>query len=426
MPVGAPPGAVQRDLVAAMGTSPTRWILHVDLDAFFASVEELLNPALRGQPVLVGGRPEGRGVISSASYAARAFGVRSAMPTAQALRLCPQAIVVPARHGEYSRHSHAVMAILHEMTPAVEQLSIDEAVLDVTGCERLWGPPEAMGRLIQRRVREEQGLPLSVGIASNRLVAKIACDSGKPHGLVLVPHGEEAGFLAPLPIEALWGVGKVTGSRLRALGLRTIGDLATWGARRLMATFGERLGGSLYQHALGLDDTPVEEGGPRRSISQERTFAQDVSDAATLERTLLGMSETVAQRLRESGFVAQTVRIKLRDADFRTYTRQQRLEQPTDQSAILYEAALSLLGANWTPGRPLRLVGVGADGLLTEGGYQLDLFDHTDQRHIRLNRALDEIRDRFGDEAITRAALLRRRRREETDHDPHDTDSEGA
>ncbi len=387
--------------------------MHVDLDAFFASVEELLNPALRGKPLVVGGRPEGRGVVSSASYAARAYGVRSAMPMAQALRLCPQAIVVPGRHQEYSRHSHAVMDILYEITPAVQQISIDEAFLDVTGCERLWGPPEAIGRLIQRRVREEQGLPISVGIAANRLVAKIACDAGKPQGLVLVPQGEEAAFLAPRPIETLWGVGQVTGRRLRALGIATIGDLAAWDEERAVRTLGERHGRGLWRRAQGLDDSPVQPGSERRSISQEQTFAHDVADRLFLERTMLRMSEAVAARLRRRGWVAQTVRIKLRDPDFVTQTRQETLAQPTDQPEAIYEAARRLLDAHWTAGRPLRLLGVGVDGLLDEAGYQLTLFERDDQRRIRLNQALDEIRDRFGDEAITRAALLRRQHRPE-------------
>jgi DNA polymerase IV len=390
----------------------------VDLDAFFASVEELLNPALRGKPLVVGGRPEGRGVVSSASYAARAFGVRSAMPMAQALRLCPQAIVVPARHQEYSRRSHAVMDILYEITPAVQQISIDEAFLDVTGCERLWGPPEAIGRLIQRRVRDEQGLPISVGIAANRLVAKIACDAGKPQGLVLVPQGEEAAFLAPRPIETLWGVGQVTGRRLRALGIATIGDLAAWDEERAVRTLGERHGRSLWRRAQGRDDSPVRPGREPlypspRSISQEQTFAHDVADRLLLQRTMLRMSEAVAARLRRRRWVAQTVRIKLRDPDFVTQTRQETLAQPTDQPEVIYDTARRLLDAHWTAGRPLRLLGVGVEGLLDEAGYQLTLFERKDQRRIRLNQALDEIRDRFGDEAITRAALLRRQHRPE-------------
>lgn len=387
-----------------MGTLQ-RWIIHVDLDAFFASVEELLNPKLRGKPIIVGGDPRKRGVVSSASYPARAYGVRSAMPVARALRLCPHAVVVPPRQGEYGARSRAVMDILGQITPVVEQASIDEAFLDVTGCQRLWGPPQEIGQLIQRRVMEEQHLPVSLGIATSKLVGKIACDMGKPRGLVVVQPGEEQAFLAPLPIEKLWGVGKVTGARLREMGVQTIGDLARWPEERLGEVFGES-GRNLYQSARGIDPSPVRTSGERRSISQERTFARDVGKMETLQRTLLRMSENVASRLRRGGLVAQTVRIKLRYADFTTLTRQATLEQPTDQGQVIYERALGLLRKNWARRRKLRLLGVAASGLLDGSGYQLALFDRSDQRRTRLNRALDQIRGRFGRDAILRASLL--------------------
>lgn len=389
-----------------------RWIIHVDLDAFFASVEELLNPELRGKPLIVGGDPRYRGVVASASYAARAHGVRSAMPVAQALRLCPEAIVVSSHKQEYAERSRAVMNILNEITPIVEQLSIDEAFLDVTGCEQLWGAVDEMGRLIQRRIMEEQRLPVSLGIASSRLVAKIACDFGKPQGLVIVPPGEECGFLAPLPIERLWGVGQVTGSRLRALGIQTIGDLAAWDEEKLVQLFGEG-GHTLYSSARGIDRSPVHVSRERRSISQEQTFAQDIGDGATIHRALLRMSEGLASRLRSYHLVAQTIRLKLRTPDFATITRQVTLGQPTDQVQIIYREAHQLLYRNWAEGRLLRLLGVGVSGLLDESGYQLRLFDRSDQRHIRLNQALDDIRDRYGVEAIVRASLLRRHRHED-------------
>lgn len=385
--------------------SSQRWIIHVDLDAFFASVEELLNPALRGKPIIVGGDPAQRGVVSSASYVARSYGVRSAMPTSRALRLCPHAIVVRPRHDEYLRRSRAVMDILHEITPQVEQISIDEAFLDVTGCERLWGPVEQIGRLIQTRIKEEHHLPASLGIATSKLVAKIACDWGKPEGLVIVPPGQEAAFLAPLPIERLWGVGQVTGDRLRAFGILTIGDLAARSEEELAQQFGD-MGRSLCLSARGIDRSRVLRSRPHRSISQERTFAKDVSDEETLLRALLRMSENVAASLRRRRLVAQTVRIKLRHSDFSTFTRQARLDHPTDQGQVIYERARRLLARNWRKGQMLRLLGVGVSGLLDGGGYQLDLFDQTDQRRTRLNRALDAIQIRFGPEAITRASLL--------------------
>lgn len=389
-----------------------RWIIHVDLDAFFASVEEILDPSLRGKAIIVGGDPAQRGVVSSASYPARACGVHSAMPMAQALRLCPHAVVITPRHDEYGRRSRAVMAILREFTPAVEPLSIDEAFVDVTGCERLWGPPLDVARLIQRRILGEQGLPCSLGIATTKLVAKIACDTGKPRGLVLVPAGGEAAFLAPLPIERIWGVGRVTAERLRSLGIETIGDLAAWSEEDLVRAFGDA-GHHLFRSARGIDQSRVETGRERRSISQERTFGRDEGDRRVLERTLLAMSENVAARLRAEGLVAETVRLKLRTPAFVTHTRQESLAQPTDQGQVIHAAALRLLHANWRQGQQLRLLGVGVSGLLDHSGYQLSLFDQGDQRRTRLNRALDAIRERYGRHAITRASLLRRSGREE-------------
>jgi DNA polymerase-4 len=385
-----------------------RWILHVDLDAFFASVEELLRPELRGLPLIVGGRPESRGVVAAASYAVRAYGVRSAMPMAQALRLCPQAVVVPPRHGVYGQHSRRVMAILHEYTPVVEQISIDEAFLDLTGTERLWGPVEGVARTIQRRIADECGLPASLGAASSRLVAKIACDLGKPRGLVIVPQGGEAAFLAPLKIDRLWGVGEVTGRRLREHGIDTIGDLASWSEEALAALLGEA-GRRLARAARGIDPSEVQDSAARRSISHEETFAADVDDAAYLQETLLWMSESVATTLREGRTVAGVVRLKMRYGDFTTVLRQTTLEQPTDQGQVIYRAAVDLLERTWRPRRPLRLIGVGVSGLLEQGGYQLSLLDDRPLRNARLNRALDEIRERFGPDAIGRASLLRPR-----------------
>lgn len=392
--------------------APQRWIILADLDAFFASVEELLNPALRGKPLIVGGDPRSRSVVSSASYAARAFGVRSAMPMSRAVRLCPQAVVVPPRHDVYAEHSHAVMQILNEITPCVEQVSIDEAFLDISGCERLWGAPRQIGERIRDRVRQELQLSISLGIAATKLVAKIACDTGKPDGLVLVEPGTEQAFLAPLPIERLWGVGKVTAEHLRAYAVRTIGDLLGWPEERLVATFGE-LGHALYRGARGLDDSVVYSERERRSISQEITFEVDVDERETLEHALLGMSDGLAARLRREHMVAQTVRIKLRYPDLTIATRQTTLPQPTDQGQALYEQARALLRRHWHPGQPLRLLGVGVSGLLDGGGYQLDLFDATDQKRIRLNQSLDAIRARYGSRAIRRASQLPARERED-------------
>lgn len=385
-----------------------RWIIHVDLDAFFASVEELLNPDLRGKAIIVGGDPQQRGVVSSASYAARACGARSAMPVSRALRLCPQAVLVAPRHAEYARRSQAVMRILREVTPLVEQVSIDEAFLDVTGCEQLWGTAEQIARLIQRRIREEQHLPVSLGVATNKLVAKIACDLGKPSGLVIVPPGEERAFLAPLPLERLWGVGKATGAKLRALGIETIGQLADWPEEQLAQVFGKN-GRALSLSARGVDHSRVTPLRERRSLSQEVTFARDVGDARTIREAVLRMSENVAARLREEHLVARTVRLKLRYPNFVTATRQATLAQPTDQGQVIYAQARQLLEENWRAGQLLRLIGVAASGLLESAGYQLDLFDRSDQRRIQLNEALDQIRARYGHRSITRASLLDKR-----------------
>lgn len=387
--------------------APARWIIHVDLDAFFASVEELLEPSLRGRPLVVGGRPDARGVVSSASYAARAHGVRSAMPVAQALRLCPDAVLVAPRHDVYAEHSRRVMDILAGYTPLFEQLSIDEAFLDVTGCERLYGPADELARAIQSRVSEECGLPASLGVASSKLVAKIACDTGKPRGLVVVPQGGEEAFLAPLPIERLWGVGAVTGARLRRLGVETIGDLVAWPEGELVERFGE-VGRRLHAACRGLDEDGVQPDRARRSISQERTFARDVDDPVVLRRALLTMSEEVAARLRGARAVAQTVRLKMRYADLSITTRQTTLPQPTDQGQVIAAEALALLERYWQRAHPLRLVGVGVSGLLDEGGYQLGLLERDDQRNVRLNEALDEIRSRFGRDAIRRGTVKKR------------------
>jgi DNA polymerase-4 len=386
-----------------------RWIIHVDLDAFFASVEELLDPTLRGKPLVVGGDPLSRGVVASASYAARAHGVRSAMPVAQALRLCPGLIVLRHHMDEYTARSAEVMALLREITPAVEQISIDEAFLDVTGCEALWGTAEQIARRIQQRVKSEHSLPISLGVASNKLVAKIACDVGKPQGLVVVPRGQEAAFLAPWPIERLWGVGRVTGARLRSLGMQTIGDLAAWDVEALERLLGQS-GRALYAAARGQDASAVQTAHERRSISQERTFAQDIADADVLHRTLLAMSDELAARLRQQQLVAQGVRIKMRTPDFRTVTRQTTLLQPTDQADVIHRHAEELLWRHWRLGQPLRLLGLAVSNLLDGAGYQLALFGEQDRRNIRLSRTLDEIRERFGPEAITRASLLRRSR----------------
>ncbi|MFO7697930.1 MAG: DNA polymerase IV [Anaerolineae bacterium] len=384
-----------------------RQIVHVDLDAFFASVECLLDPSLAGKPLVVGGSPEHRGVVAAASYEARARGVRSAMPMAQALRLCPEAVRVPPRHGVYGQHSRAVMSLLGAYTPVIEQISIDEAFLDLTGTEGLHGPAREMARVIQARIREQLGLPCSLGVATSKLVAKIACSRGKPRGLVVVEPGQEAAFLAPLSIESLWGVGDTTGRRLRAMGIDTIGALAHWPEESLRRLLGDA-GLHLHRAANGIDESPVSSERERRSYSHEQTFSVDTSDAAQIRRTLLWMSDQLTEQLRRDGVLAQTVRLKLRRSDFATLTRQTHLERPTDQADMVFAAAEGLLAKAWDR-MALRLVGVGVTDLSQHGGVQLDLFEHDDQRQARLSHAVDEIRDRYGSGAITRASLRPRR-----------------
>lgn len=384
-----------------------RHILHIDLDAFYPSVEELLDPSITGLPILVGGDPQGRGVVSSASYAARAYGVRSAMPMALALRLCPKAVVLRGHHQAYSDYSGRVMDILGKYTPLWEPVSIDEAFLDVTGCERLWGPPERIGRDIQRRVKEEIGLSASVGVASSKLVAKVASGLKKPAGFVVVPHGKEADFLAPMPVERLWGVGQVTAQVLLDMGIRTVGELAQLPLEILKGRFG-RQGMSMYQHARGIDDSAVEmERGPQ-SIGHERTFACDTSDVDQIGRCLLSLSEKTAARLRKHALRARVVTLKLRYEDFRTVTRRVTLAEATDLTEVLYAEVSKLLRKELRAGSRVRLVGVSAGGLV-EGGYQLSLFGGDDLRLHRLSRTVDDIRGRYGDDAIRRASLLRGR-----------------
>ncbi len=382
-----------------------RLIIHADLDAFFASVEQLIHPELVGKPVIVGGSASGRGVVSSASYEARRFGVRSAMPTAQAIRLCPQAIVVWSSHHIYSDYSRRVMDILRSYTPDFEQISIDEAFLDMTGSEHLFGAPYEMALRIQRQVDEETHLSLSLGVASSKMMAKVACEFRKPHGITVVEPGHEQTFLAPLDIEKLWGVGHVGGERLRSMGVETIGDLAAWSREMLDRVMGKQ-GDFLYNAARGLDSRPVMGTSERQGISHERTFAQDITDPGILEHELLSMCEYLGTSLRKQQRMAQVVRIKLRYFDFETITRQIRLKQPTDQHQIVCEQAASLLWRHWDRKRAVRLLGVGVSGLLEGAGYQLQLFGNTDQRQARLNQALDEIRDRYGRDSILPASML--------------------
>ena len=378
-------------------------ILHVDLDAFFAAVEQRDNPALRGRPVIVGGGgPNDRGVVSAASYEARPFGVRSAMPLRTAAALCPDAIFVPVNGRKYAAASREVMAILRRYTPRIEQISIDEAFLDVTGTDALFGSGEVVARKIKQSVRDEVQLTVSVGVASNRLVAKIASELGKPDGLVVVPVGEEQKFLAPLPIERLWGVGASTRRALADYGVRTIGDLAVLPVDTLQRRFGKH-GPELAARARGVGETQVGRDEAAKSVSQEHTFDVDTGEWEVLERTLLALSEGVGGRLRSSGVRCSTVAVKIRDTDFVTITRQRTLAESTDLTDVIWRTAVALTRRE-VRGMTVRLLGVAATGLTDRR--QLALFDMDDDRRRRAIDAADEVRARFGPRAIRRARLL--------------------
>ena len=382
----------------------TRTILHLDLDAFFVAVERLDNPALIGVPVIVGGRAEVRGVVAAASYEARKFGIHSAMPTAQALRLCPQVVLVSGQRGRYTEMSRKVMAILGDYTPLVEPISIDEAFLDVSGTEAHYGPPSQLAQTLQDRIERELRLSASLGVAANKLVAKIASDYRKPHGITVVPPGEEAAFLAPLPIRRLWGVGEVTARELAKLGVETIGDLAAFSADELRARFGAH-GVGLWRAAAASMTARSRLSTRRNRSAGRRHSPRTWRDPTLLRLELLRLSESVASRLRRHHLAARTIGLKLRYGDFTTLTRQATLAEPTDSGPVIYAQALALFETAWDRRRLVRLVGVGTSNL-EQPARQIRLFEQEDQRQTQLDVALDRIRGRFGDAAIQRAALL--------------------
>ena len=388
-----------------MSDPGSRTILHVDLDAFFAAVEQRDRPELRGRPVIVGGSdPTQRGVVSAASYEARAFGVHSAMPLRTAYRLCPHGVFLPVNGRKYQAASREVMAILRRFTPQVQPISIDEAFLDVTASRALFGDGETIARVIKRTVHEEVGLTASVGVAATKLVAKIGSDLRKPDGLVVVPPGEEAAFLAPLPISRLWGVGEKTAAVLREFGVQTIGDLAALPPDALERRFGKH-GAALVERAHGIDADPVATGDPAKSIGHEHTFGRDTADREVIERTLLGMADGVAWRLRAAGLKAATITLKLRDSSFATITRQVTLDVPGDLTEPIYEAALVLLRRE-LHGQRIRLVGVTASNFRDRE--QLELFGAAeDPKRHQAAEAMDSIRRKYGERAVTRGRLVR-------------------
>ena len=380
----------------------------MDMDAFYASVEQRDRPELRGRPVIVGADPKGRGVVSAASYEARVFGVRSAMPIGKAARLCPDGVFLPVDMDKYAGASRQIMGILGDFSPLVEPVSVDEAFVDLTGTASLFGPaPEAV-REIKRRIRAETGLTASAGLAANKFIAKVASDLKKPDGLVIVEAGREAEFLAPLPIERLWGVGKATAKDLAALGIATIGQLQRLSRATLVARLGDH-GAGLHDLAFGRDDRPVEPWTPPKSMGAETTFERDTSDRAQLDATLRGHAERVARELRAERLSAARVTLKLRYADFRTLTRSH-TGDPTQDGLELYRRAAMLLARERLV-QPVRLIGVSASALAAEATGQLGLLEADAVRRERLARAVDRITGRFGEGTIVPATLLGRAQR---------------
>lgn len=397
-----------RQVSAASVDSSTAPILHVDLDAFFASVELLDRPELVDRPVVVAGKSL-RSVVTAANYPARKYGVRSAMPLGQAMRLCPKAVVLEPHFEKYRQYSRQVMAIFDEVTPLVERLGIDEAFLDVSGARSLLGSPAEVATLIRRRVHDETRLNCSIGAAATKFVAKLASGRAKPDGLLVIPQAETLDFLHPLPVGALWGVGGVTEDALIRRGLRTVGDIANTPLDALQRAVGDAAGRKLHDLANGVDPRPVTVRAEEKSIGHEVTFETDVTDADLLRRELLRLSVQVAARLRDNGITGNTVVLKLRFADFTTITRSRKLSEPTDLGRRIYEEVRSsyeALGAH----RSVRLIGVRVEQLAESGGHQLGLWD-ADEGWREAERAIDGVSEKFGRGAVGPASLLRKRDR---------------
>ncbi|MCK4490891.1 MAG: DNA polymerase IV [Anaerolineales bacterium] len=383
----------------------SRVILHLDLDAFFCAVEEIKDPGLRGKAFAVGGSPTGRGVVTSASYPARKMGIHSAMPMAKAVQLCPDLIIVSGDHRSYGHYSRKVMARLTALSPQIEQISIDEAFLDIT---ELGSSPRAVGIQLQRTILEELDLPNSVGIAGNKLVAKIATDVGKygaagdrpPNAITVVPPGEEANFLAPLPVDMLWGVGPKTKERLEGIDIHTIGDLASYSVIELSRTFGKH-GYDLSRRAQGIDQRDIVTKRGAKSISNELTFREDIGRKSDVLKSINKLAKKVSQRLGSKNLKGKTIQIKLRWSDFTTLTRQKTLPKSTNDASAIQRTASSLLDQVWEEGRLVRLVGVGVSNLDTEV-QQLGLWDPEVKKDLQLEQALKDLRERFGEDVIAR------------------------
>lgn len=390
-----------------------RKILHIDLDAFFCSVEENNNPCLRGKPFAVGGRPDERGVVASCSYAARMFGIHSAMAMARAIRLCPELIIVSGRHGDYGKISNQVMDYLSTLTPLIEQVSIDEAFLDLSD---LPDSGEDLARVIQKYILDHFNLPCSIGVASSKLVAKIATDIGKasnrsnhsPQAITVVAPGSEADFLAPLPTNALWGIGPKTAARLNELGIHTISDITRMSKPDLIKHLG-KFGEELEKRALGIDESPIHTSHEIKSVSNETTFARDETDIQIIYETLHRLSESVGCRLRKKNLRGCTIKLKVRWQDFTTLTRQATIAASTNDDREIYTSVKDLFNKTWKQGRPVRLLGVGVTQF-SKSMKQLGLWDIPSKKDVNLLTAVDVIRERYGKNTIMLGSDLKYRK----------------
>ncbi len=385
-----------------------RKIIHLDLDAFFCAVEEKKQPGLTGTEFAVGGRPESRGVISSCSYAARMKGVRSAMPVTQALRVCPGLLILSPHFPDYRHYSELVFTEVGRWSPYVEQVSIDEAFIDVSDLHEEGG---FIASQLQTAIYQKTGLPCSLGVATSKLVAKIATDFGKasckfrsyPMSIHVVPEGSEASFLAPLPVRMMWGVGSKTADRLAEIGIKTIGQIAVRSGRELANIFG-KFGNLMVEYANGIDNSQVTMQREMKSISQERTFPKDISDVAILEKTVLSLAEMVAIRLRRKNLSASIIRIKIRWPNYSTKVHQVTLHEPTFQESEIQKRAFQLFHQVWTPGKLVRLLGLGVSGF-SPPRLQLNLWGGNDEKELKLNAAMDFLEEKYGKRVIRRGQM---------------------
>ncbi len=379
------------------------------MDAFFAAVEQLDNPQYRGKPLIVGADPKGgkgRGVVATCSYEAREYGIHSAMPISHAYRRCPHGIYVPGRHKRYSELSRAMIAILKDFTPVIQKISIDEAFMDVTGSLGLFGDAMTIAQAVMKRIRTELKLTASIGIAPNKFLAKIASDLDKPDGLVVVLPGHERSFLEDLPIFRLWGVGKKTEAALTQMGIQTIGQIARLSETALNKRFG-KWGNALWRLSHGIDDRPVESVDVQKSISQERTFYEDTDDQQEIEQTLFHLAESLSRLMRKDHLKGRTITLKIRFEDFSTFTRSKTFADFIDSTQIIKGVALSMYRRFNKSRKKVRLLGIGVSQLNSVSGEQLGLFDQEAPLNTKLTRLLDSLQDKFGEDAVKRAALLK-------------------